>query len=179
MKPRCKNIQTWKQCSCKKNPISGENLFKILRCFVEKVSNVAITRFLVAFFCKFWNCILLFGFFFLTISVFWAFYAVLLWIKFFVIYALNWVKLFWLIPCSFKKVVFCISAIILLYAGGSYYYHWMRDAGLSIKAWMDINDNDYEAVSTYIIYVYILRGSKISHNFSRGPLFKPLLCMGI
>jgi len=28
--------------------------------------------------------------------------------------------------------------------GGSYYYHWMRDAGLSIKAWMDINDNDYE-----------------------------------
>ena len=27
--------------------------------------------------------------------------------------------------------------------GGSYYYHWMRDAGLSIKAWMDINDNDY------------------------------------
>ena len=30
--------------------------------------------------------------------------------------------------------------------GGSYYYHWMRDAGLSIKAWMDINDNDYERV---------------------------------
>ena len=30
--------------------------------------------------------------------------------------------------------------------GGSYYYHWMRDAGLSIKAWMDINDNDYNAV---------------------------------
>ena len=27
--------------------------------------------------------------------------------------------------------------------GGSYYYHWMRDAGLSIKTWMDINDNDY------------------------------------
>ena len=31
--------------------------------------------------------------------------------------------------------------------GGSYYYHWMRDAGLSIKAWMDINDNDYGKVS--------------------------------
>jgi len=30
--------------------------------------------------------------------------------------------------------------------GGSYYYHWMRDAGLSIKAWMDVNDNNYEAV---------------------------------
>jgi len=31
--------------------------------------------------------------------------------------------------------------------GGSYYYHWMRDAGLSIKAWMDINDNDYGKVA--------------------------------
>jgi len=30
--------------------------------------------------------------------------------------------------------------------GGSYYYHWMRDAGLSIKAWLDINDNNYETV---------------------------------
>jgi glucoamylase len=30
--------------------------------------------------------------------------------------------------------------------GGSYYYHWMRDAGLSIKAWIDINDNDYNKV---------------------------------
>ena len=25
-------------------------------------------------------------------------------------------------------------------------FHWMRDAGLSAKAWMDINDNDYDAV---------------------------------
>lgn len=30
--------------------------------------------------------------------------------------------------------------------GGDYYYHWMRDAGLSIKAWMDINDNEYDVV---------------------------------
>jgi len=30
--------------------------------------------------------------------------------------------------------------------GGDYRYHWMRDAGLSVKAWMDINDNDYDAV---------------------------------
>eukprot|EP00088_Acartia_fossae_P002771 TRINITY_DN11149_c0_g1_i1.p1 TRINITY_DN11149_c0_g1~~TRINITY_DN11149_c0_g1_i1.p1 ORF type:complete len:502 (+),score=142.13 TRINITY_DN11149_c0_g1_i1:33-1538(+) len=30
--------------------------------------------------------------------------------------------------------------------GGSYYYHWMRDAGLSIKAWLDINNNDYGKV---------------------------------
>ena len=36
--------------------------------------------------------------------------------------------------------------------GGSYYYHWMRDAGLSIKAWMDINDNDYEKVHLKILF---------------------------
>ena len=36
--------------------------------------------------------------------------------------------------------------------GGSYYYHWMRDAGLSIKAWMDINDNDYERVRLKISF---------------------------
>jgi len=34
--------------------------------------------------------------------------------------------------------------------GGSYYYHWMRDAGLSIKAWLDINDNDYNKVRTVL-----------------------------
>ena len=25
-------------------------------------------------------------------------------------------------------------------------FHWMRDAGLSAKAWMDVNNNDYNAV---------------------------------
>ena len=30
--------------------------------------------------------------------------------------------------------------------GGSYYYHWMRDAGLTMKSWMDIHDNDYKAL---------------------------------
>ena len=29
-----------------------------------------------------------------------------------------------------------------------YYYHWMRDGGLCIKTWIDINDNSYEAVRT-------------------------------
>jgi glucoamylase len=33
---------------------------------------------------------------------------------------------------------------------GSYYYHWMRDAGLSIKAWLDINDNNYDTVATEV-----------------------------
>ena len=47
---RCKNVPMCQQYWCKKNPISGKNLCKILRCFVEKVSNVAISRFLVAFF---------------------------------------------------------------------------------------------------------------------------------
>jgi glucoamylase len=27
-----------------------------------------------------------------------------------------------------------------------YYYHWMRDGGLCIKTWLEINDNAYEAV---------------------------------
>lgn len=30
--------------------------------------------------------------------------------------------------------------------GGSYYYHWMRDGALSMKDWMEINDNDLNAV---------------------------------
>ena len=34
----------------------------------------------------------------------------------------------------------------MVFLGGSYYYHWMRDAGLSIKAWIDINDNDYDKI---------------------------------
>ena len=30
--------------------------------------------------------------------------------------------------------------------GGSYYYHWMRDAGLTMKSWMEIHDNEYDTV---------------------------------
>ena len=29
--------------------------------------------------------------------------------------------------------------------GGDYRCHWKRDSELSVKAWMDINENDYEA----------------------------------
>jgi hypothetical protein len=39
-----------------------------------------------------------------------------------------------------------ISVFLQATPGGSYYFHWMRDAGLSIKAWLDINDNDYDKV---------------------------------
>ena len=81
------------------------NLCKILSCFVNKVSNVAILRFLMAFLGTFWNCMLLVGIFW-TIWVFWAFYTVLLQIRFVVIYALFRVKYFWLKPCLCKKIVF-------------------------------------------------------------------------
>ena len=49
--------------------------------------------------------------------------------------------------------------------GGSYYYHWMRDAGLSIKAWMDINDNDYNTVKD-VLEGYV--GQYHYQDFSRG-----------
>ena len=98
---RCKIVRTCEQYSCKNFPSSG----KILAKFYANVSYVAISLFLVAFFGTFWNFMLLFGFF-LTIWVFWAFYAVLLQITFVVIYALFREKLFWLKPCSCKRVVF-------------------------------------------------------------------------
>merc|ERR1719378_1938013 len=47
--------------------------------------------------------------------------------------------------------------------GGSYYYHWMRDAGLSIKAWMDINDNDYNAVKD-VLEPYLGWVDKVQHK---------------
>ena len=45
-----RDVKTCKQCLC-----------KIFGCFVEKVSNIAILRFLVAFFGTFWNFMFLFG----------------------------------------------------------------------------------------------------------------------
>ena len=43
----------WAEMLVKKNPILGKIFEKNLRCFFKKVSNVAILRFLVAFFVKF------------------------------------------------------------------------------------------------------------------------------
>ena len=52
--------------------------------------------------------------------------------------------------------------------GGSYVYHWMRDAGLSIKAWMDINDNDYsrvkEVLEKYTDWVGIVQHKPDQNN---------------
>ena len=101
----CKNEWMCQQCLCKMFPNSGENFSQILRCLVAKMSYVASLRFFVSFFGTFWNLMLLFCFFG-TIWVFWAFCAVLLQIRLVVIYAIFWVKLFWLKPCSCKKVVF-------------------------------------------------------------------------
>jgi len=47
--------------------------------------------------------------------------------------------------------------------GGSYYYHWMRDAGLSIKAWLDINDNDYATVKP-VLDAYAGWVKKVQHK---------------
>merc|ERR1719228_2331749 len=47
--------------------------------------------------------------------------------------------------------------------GGSYYYHWMRDAGLSIKAWLDINNNDYDRVKT-VLEGYANWVGKVQHK---------------
>ena len=47
--------------------------------------------------------------------------------------------------------------------GGSYYYHWMRDAGLSIKAWLDINDNDYDSVHV-VLDAYAGWVKKVQHK---------------
>ena len=52
--------------------------------------------------------------------------------------------------------------------GGSYYYHWMRDAGLSIKAWLDINDNDYNTVrpvlDAYVKWVQVVQHKPDANN---------------
>ena len=82
-----------------KSFIDGKTLF------CRELSNVAILLFLVAFLAHF-KTLCYFLAFFCTILVFWAFYAILSQIRFVVIYGLFRVKLFWLKPCSCKKVVF-------------------------------------------------------------------------
>ena len=48
--------------------------------------------------------------------------------------------------------------------GGSYYYHWMRDAGLTMKSWMDIHDNDYEAIKD-VLTAYVGWVKKVQNQF--------------
>ena len=74
--------------------LKGQNLCKILRSFVEKVTIVAILRLLVAFFCHILELYVTFLAFFCTFWFFSAVYAVLSEIRFVVIYALFWVKYF-------------------------------------------------------------------------------------
>ena len=106
--PMARDAKTYKRVNnicVKKSSISGKNLCKILCCLVEKVSNVAISRFLWHFLA---NIITFFLHFF---CFFWAIYNVLSWIWFVVIYSLFWVKYFCLKLCLCKKKVsFCMSA---------------------------------------------------------------------
>ena len=75
---------------------------QILRCFVAKVMYVAIS----CFWEHFWPILELNVTFFCTIWVFWAFYSVLMRIRFVVKYSLFRVKLFWLKPFFF--FFFCV-----------------------------------------------------------------------
>lgn len=34
--------------------------------------------------------------------------------------------------------------------GGSYYYHWMRDAALTMNVYMDLHNSDYNAVKDHM-----------------------------
>lgn len=43
--------------------------------------------------------------------------------------------------------------------GGSYYFHWMRDAALSMRAFMELNDFEYSSIR-YNMEKYI---SWVSH----------------
>jgi hypothetical protein len=40
--------------------------------------------------------------------------------------------------------------MLFFFLFSDYYYHWMRDAGLSIKDWLEINDNDLSKVKTEV-----------------------------
>ena len=46
--------------------------------------------------------------------------------------------------------------------GGSYYYHWMRDAGLTMRTYIEINDYDLSKVESkfkaYVNWVTKVQG---------------------
>ena len=70
---------------------------------------------------------------------------------------------------SFRDRIFnSFESPTSFHLGGSYYYHWMRDAGLSIKAWMDINDNDYDKVkdvlSAFVRWVNVVQHKSDPNN---------------
>lgn len=49
-----------------------------------------------------------------------------------------------------------------------YYYHWMRDGSLSMRAYMDINDNNYSVIqskmSDYIQWVLNVQSEADPNN---------------
>ena len=105
-----KNVPMWQQCWCKKNSILGK--------IFAKFYTVLSRKLIMSQFCAFWwhflanfltLCYVLS--FFCTIWVFWAFYAVLSQVILVVIYALFWVKYFWLKPCLCN--FFCLFACLV------------------------------------------------------------------
>ena len=95
---RCKNVQTCKQCLCKKNPISGK--------IFAKVYAVLSRKWVMSQFCACWwhfGTLCPFLAFFGTIWIFWAFNPVLSRIRFVVIFTLFQVKYLWLKPYLFLK----------------------------------------------------------------------------
>ena len=79
-----------------------EDLCKILRCFIKKVSNDAIPRFSVAFFFAHVGTLCYFLAFFELFGSLGPFTLLFLQIRFVVIYALFLEKYFWLKPCLCK-----------------------------------------------------------------------------
>ena len=48
--------------------------------------------------------------------------------------------------------------------GGSYFYHWMRDAGLTMKSWMELHDDDYNSVKD-ILDAYVDWVTKVQKKY--------------
>lgn len=48
--------------------------------------------------------------------------------------------------------------------GGSYYYHWMRDAALSMRTYMELNDYDYASIK-HTMNKYVSWVSHVQHEY--------------
>ena len=59
--------------------------------------------------------------------------------------------------------------------GGSYYYHWMRDAGLTMRAYQELNDENLTAIeSTMKAYVdFVLRAQEASNPYQSDVRINP------
>ena len=98
-----------------KNPISGRNLLNILRCFVKKVSDVAIFCLLMPFLAHFWTL-------WYSLAYFLHYLGLLGLLRCFVAKKIfcysrtHWVKHYWLKPylCKKKFVFFHVCFLVAL-----------------------------------------------------------------